>query len=340
MAKYTYDELELYDEPEPTLGWEVIASGKEGPGRRSRHGFVYDRSADAAVLFGGIIWYPVLGGVYQSATWELCDRQWTRIRTSPTPPARHRGAMVYLDHLKQSLLFGGQSRRLSLSCLWEGVVTTWSGFLRDTGLYSDRQWRKLRTGGACPSRRCGHCMAYDELAGVAVLFGGINPFDNPLGDTWIFDGTRWERVTGPAPPARRYAAFAYDPDLQGCLLHGGSHDDRGRRTFGDAWLFRNNAWEKIGDRFATSPRDDHGLAYHWTAKRLVMLEGLGGARGILVREATGWRSVQASPLHPRHQCSPLVWDDSLGGLLMHGGEVCHGGAQFDATLLLRMPPGS
>jgi hypothetical protein len=36
MAKYTYAELELYDEPEPTLAWEVIASGKERPEQRSR----------------------------------------------------------------------------------------------------------------------------------------------------------------------------------------------------------------------------------------------------------------------------------------------------------------
>ena len=37
--------------PAPTLGWEVIASGNAGPGVRSRHGLVYDRSTKAAVLF-------------------------------------------------------------------------------------------------------------------------------------------------------------------------------------------------------------------------------------------------------------------------------------------------
>jgi hypothetical protein len=334
----------------PTLGWEVIASGKDGPGPRSRHCFVYDQSANAAVLFGGIIWHPVLGGTYHSDTWELHDRQWTRIKTSETPLARHRGAMVHLDNRRQSLLFGGQARpwppprRPWKDFLGDLLIPRpwrrWLGYLGDTWLYSDRQWQRIRTTGAAPSPRCGHCMAYEEQAGVAVLFGGISPSDYPLGDTWIFDGTHWESVSGPAPPARRYAAFAYDPDLKGCLLHGGAKDDQGRRTFGDAWLFRNNAWEKLGDDFATSPRDDHGLAYHRGVKRMVLLEGLGGARGILVREATGWRTVEARPLHPRHQCSPLVWDDALGGLLLHGGEVGHGRAQFDTTLLLRMSPAS
>ena len=70
-----------------------------------------------------------------------------------------------------------------------------------------------------------------------------------------------------------------------------------------------------------------------------MLEGVAVVRGILVRGPTGWRAVEASPLHPRHQCSPLVWADELDGLLMHGGEVGHGGPQFDQTLLLRLRSG-
>jgi hypothetical protein len=308
--------------PAPTLGWEVIAAGDFGPGPRSRHGLVYDRRARAAVLFGGIVWDAQ--GTLQSDTWELIDRQWTRIRTADTPPARHRGAMVYLDSREQSLLFGGQG--------------SGGDFLGDFWTYSGRRWRQVRSVGAVPAPRCGHCMAYDERNQSVVLFGGIDPNDNPLGDTWLFNGTTWMKVGGPAPPARRYAALAYDPELKGCLLHGGAEDDHGRRTFGDAWLFQDNTWKRLAATFDTDPRDDHGLAYHRGAKRLVMLEGVAGKRGLLVREANGWRPLEVSPIHPRHQCSPLAWDDRLGGLLLYGGESHHGGPQFDRTLLLRMPP--
>jgi hypothetical protein len=183
-------------------------------------------------------------------------------------------------------------------------------------------------------------MAFDEQAGVAVLFGGIDAKMNSLGDTWLFDGTSWKEVRGRNPPARRYAAMAYDPDLKGCILHGGSEDEAGRRSFGDTWLFRDRTWERLGKNFDTDPRDDHGLGYHRAARRLVMLEGVAGARGILVRETTGWRPVETNPLHPRHQCSPLAWDAELGGLLLHGGEAHHEGPQFDTTLLLRMPAAS
>src|SRR5438105_2011060 len=76
--------------PVPTLGWEVIAGGDDGPGPRSRHGLVYDRAANAALLFGGVVWAG--GGRLQADTWELRGRQWTRIDTPEPPPARHRGA--------------------------------------------------------------------------------------------------------------------------------------------------------------------------------------------------------------------------------------------------------
>lgn len=309
-------------DPVPTLGWEVIASGDSGPGPRSRHGLVYDRGVKAAVVFGGIIW----GGdefTLRSDTWELRDRKWTQVTTTESPQARARGAMVYLNGQKQTLLFGGHNRS--------------GDFLGDTWAYSERSWRRVRPKGAAPPPRCGHCMAYDEQSGLAVLFGGIAPDDNPLGDTWVYDGTAWKKVEGAGPRARRYASMAYDPDLKGCLLHGGAKDDGGRVTYGDAWLFQAGAWRPLGKEFETDPRDDHGLGYHRGAKQLVMLDGLAGVRGVLVRGATGWQPVEADPLHPRHQCSPLAWDDELGGLLLHGGEAKHGGPQFDATLLLRMP---
>src|SRR5207248_3141759 len=80
-------------DPAPKLGWEVIASGNAGPGVRSRHGLVYDRSTKAAVLFGGVVWDPDWN--LQADTWELHGREWTQVKTSETPPARHRGAMAY-----------------------------------------------------------------------------------------------------------------------------------------------------------------------------------------------------------------------------------------------------
>lgn len=308
-------------EPPPALGWQPLVQGNAGPGPRSRHGLVYDRNAKVAVLFGGVVWEGE--GSLQGDTWELRNRTWTRIATPTTPPARHRGAMTYLDSRAHSLLFGGQAGN--------------GDFLGDTWTYAAQNWQRVP--GPAPAPRCGHCLAFDEQADVAILFGGIAPNDKPRGDTWLFDGTAWKQAGGKGPPARRYAAFAYDPELAGCVLHGGAEDDRGRRTFGDAWLCKGGTWTRLDRKYDTPPRDDHGLAYHRSGKRLVMLEGLAGVRGVLVREATGWTAVAADPLHPRHQCAPLAWHDELGGLLLYGGEARHGGPQFEQTLLLHLPAG-
>lgn len=301
--------------------WEVIAQGGEGPGVRSRHCFAHDREMLATILVGGIIWQR--GGTLHSDTWELRNGAWHWIDCTPTPPARHRGAMVYDAVRGGCLLFGGQG---SLGQMFD-----------DTWYYSRQCWRRWRGRwfASGPAPRCGHALAFDEEAGVTVLFGGIAKGDVSLGDTWMFDGARWQGVSGPGPDARRYAAFAYDPVLSGCVLHGGSEDDQGRRQFGDTWLFRAGVWSRLPGGFDTDCRDDHGLAYHHAAERLVMLDGLGGRRGILVREPNAWRPATVTPLHPRHQCAPLVWDTSLNGLVLHGGEARHGGPQMDATLVLR-----
>ncbi len=308
----------------PTFVWNPIASGPEGPGRRSRHVLAHDRAAKATVLFGGVLWNA--GWNLLSDTWELWDGKWLPILFGDHPAARHRGAMVYDARRGQCVLFGGQTKEA------RGFVT-----LDDTWTYSAQRWRQWSGRGPRPGPRCGQAMAFDEEAGVVVLFGGAaGRSAESLGDTWLFDGGAWRLVAGPAPPPRRYAALAYDPGLRGCVLNGGSIDDDGARGYGDAWLFRDRTWTRLPTEFDTEVHDDHNLAYHRAAKRLVMFGGLGGPHGVRVREAPGWRRVEASPLPPRGQCSPLVWDDGLDGLVCHGGEARHEGPQFDVTWVLRL----
>lgn len=222
-----------------------------------------------------------------------------------------------------TVLFGGQANG--------------NAFLADTWLYEDQKWRKRwfwfwnR-----PSPRCGHSMAFDEALGKTVLFGGISPMDRPLGDTWTFDGSRWEKWKGNGPPARRYASFAYHPTLKGCVLHGGAVDDNGREKFGDTWLFRDGQWSRMSELFDTTERDDHGLGYHESAGMMVMLEGLSRPREVLGLGKNGWREIEVDPMHPRLQCSPLTYVPQFNGLVMHGGETGHGGDQFDQTFVLKL----
>jgi len=304
----------------PSFTWRTVDTTGSGPGPRSRHGLVYDRHAGAAVLFGGIVWNQ--GGWVKSDTWELKNGYWSEVEVVKRPPARHRGGMVFDEHHGVTVLFGGQGNTgMMLGATW---------------LYADHQWKKQKSRWwSSPAPRCGHALAYDAESRCTVLFGGIAFGDRTLGDTWILHGTTWKQLNLPHPPARRYAAFAYDPDAKGCVLHGGSVDDAGKKQFGDAWLFRDRRWLKLPPAFETDVRDDHGFAYHHSARTMVMLDGTRGRRGVLFRASTGWEFADCSPLHPRHQCSPLAWDDSLNGLLLYGGESHHAGPQFHETLMLQ-----
>lgn len=61
-----------------------------------------------------------------------------------------------------------------------------------------------------------------------------------------------------------------------------------------------------------------------------------GLVGVLAGATSRWGLAFCDPLHPRHQCSPLTWDDRLDGLILHGGEMHHAGPQFDHTAVLRL----
>lgn len=300
------------------LEWLSLES-EVGPGPRSRHGFVFDRMKNSFVLFGGV---RGTNWAMPRDTWELCGDEWTRIRGWKAPPSRHRGAMVYDSKRNCTVLFGGQAPYVLMRA--------------DTWQYQDRAWTNV-TGWfrKHPSPRCGHAMAFDESMGLTILFGGISQFDSPLGDTWTFDGENWERIAIDGPARRRYAAFAYDPSLGGCVLHGGAHDDNGRQKYGDTWLFRNGNWIDLGPDFVTMPRDDHGLAYFDDLKALIMLDGLSWRREVLTLGPDGWDEVEMANWHPRHQCSPMAYDRSRQCLVLHSGESGHGQPQFDETLFLQ-----
>src|SRR5690242_17898768 len=88
--------------------WTPIASGRQGPGPRSRHGLAYDRDAQATVLFGGIRWGP--GGDLLADTWQLWGGEWERVKLRNHPAPRHRTAMAYDRRRGLCVLFGGETR--------------------------------------------------------------------------------------------------------------------------------------------------------------------------------------------------------------------------------------
>jgi hypothetical protein len=144
-----------------------------------------------------------------------------------------------------------------------------------------------------PSPRYGHAMAYDEVRGVTVLFGGYLCQDalcNPGGpepngevysDTWEWDGVAWtERVVASPPQARWGHAMAYDPVRQRIVMFGGRGVPPGSVVIDVA----PEVWEWDGSTWATRPTSPDPTIASWNSPGGRYFHGLAfdRARNVLV----------------------------------------------------------
>ena len=103
-------------------------------------------------------------------------------------------------------------------------------------------WR-VETQDDMPPAEFGMAMAYHEKLGGVVMFGGRATAGKELLDqTWLRKEGKWQRILADdaAPPARDYAAVAYDSKRGVIVLYGG-RDQRG--IGGKGWV----GFEREGD---------------------------------------------------------------------------------------------
>lgn len=180
--------------------------------------FAYDTASERVVLAepDGSTW------AYDPAanTWEA--------KTESGPPVWGSG-----------IAYDAQSDRMILV----GEDQTWAYDLdRDT-------WEQMQPKRTPPYREFGK-VAYDIESDQVILFGGNSgTIGEPLGDTWAYDydSDTWTEMSPEAsPPARSYAALAYDPVMDRVLLFGGSVDEE-TAEFDDTWAYDvdRDAWTQI-----------------------------------------------------------------------------------------------
>src|SRR5579872_2953138 len=138
MGNGSRDHVDTASDNPVSFVWRPVAEGGEGPGPRSRHGLAYDHATNATILFGGVVYgiNPPKSVVWrlQSDTWELKGGKWHRCEpVGKSPPARHRGGMVFDEQRGFTVLFGGQA----------GAEDKWR-ILNDTWLYEDSRWRQVK----------------------------------------------------------------------------------------------------------------------------------------------------------------------------------------------------
>lgn len=187
-------------------------------------GVCYDSGRGRLVAFGG--WDGANN--FRGDTWEWRPNGLVQVDTSgPGPRAGH--AFVYDPVRRSCLLFGGRGP---------------NGFYADTWEYNGITWSELRVQG--PPRRWFAGATADPTNARIVLFGGRGP-DAPVigrdasgdyGDTWIWDGLRWQQLTETGPPPRSGGQLAVAGN--NVVLFGG------REEKSDAFHDRNDLWELRG----------------------------------------------------------------------------------------------
>jgi hypothetical protein len=227
---------------------------------------------------------------------------------------RYAGAMAYDASDGYVLEFGGVPDSAST---WTFANGTWTN----------------RTGSVtgAPPLRAAASMAYDPSLDEIVMFGGFGEFpngtDRELNDTWTYHAGSWTNVTGsagPAPAARGFGGFAYDPNDSADVLFGG---DLANGVANDTWEFAAGHWKNVTANQSAIPFVDGppDLAEDGTDGDVVMLAG-GNASypfGNQTWTFTGnhWGNVTSSagPAPSPRTGEAETMDSTGGGVVLFGG---------------------
>ncbi len=209
--------------------WNLAA--RSGPAARIWPSMAFDPHNRKLLLFGGHDATRCLGD-----TWQWDGKNWLELKPTPSPQPRWHFAMASDEKNGNVVIFGGVDTDVKPPSVY-GDTWVWNGV----------EWHRAAASGPAP--RFGHAMAYDRVRGTIILFGGRagNADQNPLNDTWEWNGRAWTKLqTANAPTPRCLHALAYDEIGGRLLLFGGWEvSEGGARYLPDTWQFKNGDWTKL-----------------------------------------------------------------------------------------------
>lgn len=241
--------------------WKELTPAQE-PGPHSYPSLAWDAADGYVVLFGGA---DFVSNAYYNDSWAFSKGNWTHLVTPRAPSPRYMAAMTYDPSLSALVLVGG----------YDGNI------LGDEWKYSAGNWTPLSTNSPSPGPRYGEGLAFDNSTDQMILFGGLgNTSSNSdgwgtLNDTWSLDGTNWTLLVTPLPPASRWGlGMAYEPEVEGVVLFGGSGwiggfpgnvwDD-----YNSTWLWQHDRWINVSRTVGPGPQYYSNLAFAPDLDRLV-----------------------------------------------------------------------
>jgi len=224
-----------------------------------------------------------------SATCQRERPHWTAL--DPVDDERQGMAFAFLPPRGRIVRFGG--------------FDVFAGLRAGTHELVGERWEQITTEHS-PTARHHPASAYDSARQRWVLFGGGEGFDQYVSDTWEFDGTDWHEVATSGPPPGMHA-MAYDPIAQRVFMYCAG-------ATSETWSFDGAAWQQLPTTEPAQPLSA-ALAYDPDGQRIVMF----GDTQTWQLVGGEWTQVTTNTSPPARTGHALVYDPSLGGVLLQGG---------------------
>jgi len=269
---------------------------------RNAHVLVYNPDKQIVMLFGGADESQVLGDL-----WAWDGEKWFCL-SNKGPSPRTFPALSYDITRKQLVLFGGNK-------VLFGTGEEKNNFLNDMWIWNNNSWHEIHT--PTPSARAEASMAYDSDRQRIVLFGGYRNENGErirLGDTWEWDGQKWEQKSSEGPEPRNGTAMAFDPFNKKTILFWGSNDS------GQTWEWDGKKWEQINSA-DTLGCFNSTMAYDTKTHSLIRFGGW--AKGNRVNDTWSyngdrWIKISSEGPAARNHAS-MAYDSKRNVIVLFGG---------------------
>jgi hypothetical protein len=163
--------------------------------------------------------------------------------------------------------------------------------------------------------------AYDPATGQTLLFGGnglVN--DQPLGDTWTWNGNTWTELSPTtSPTARCSAAMAYDPATGQTLLFGGI-DSNG--YLDDTWTWNGATWTERHPAMSPPARGSATMAYDPATAQMLLFGGSNGSAvfgDTWTWNGTTWAESALVTSPPGRDSASMVYEPGSAQIVLSGG---------------------
>ncbi len=295
----------------------------------------YDSQSHLFVLFGGSDGEPI------NQTWVLnpSARVWEERHPAVSPPARADAMLVYDMGAGALILYGGWYE--THDGLYHRLSDTWAFFV------GNETWVERHPKDS-PSPRSDAAVAYDEIEGVTLLFGGFDGV-RYLGDVWyyVYANDTWiPRPSARLPSPRADGRMVYDSAHESFFLFSGNDYSDPEFDFhhpADMWHYRwaENAWSPIFPDVMPGPRDYAVFATNVVFGELLLVGGFGnrtilGDTWAFNTTQLVWRNI-STPGGPSPRMAAVGGYDPLENVLVMFGGGNRSEVKAD-TWFFRYPP--